>query len=159
MKLSSLLTKDQLLLDSNLNYGEITRFKADGKNEYLTFRPSEVLDGSWDLELGARDLVRLLKVGYAPEQHDFDRFTNAVQLYGPVKFPGLYAWREGMKFSSLLASAGPALETNQFYAEIVRPLGGTAFEYVTFAPREIASKSADLNLKAGTLCGFIRRLR
>lgn len=148
MKLSSLLTKDQLLLDSNLNYGEITRFKADGKNEYLTFRPSEVLDGSWDLELGARDLVRLLKVGYAPEKHDFDRFTNAVQLYGPVKFPGLYAWREGMKLSSLLASAGPALETNQFYAEIVRPLGGTAFEYVTFAPREIDSKSADLNLKA-----------
>jgi protein involved in polysaccharide export with SLBB domain len=148
MKLSSLLTKEQLLLDTNLNYAEITRYKADGKNEYITFRPSELLNGSWDMKLGARDLVRLYKVGYAPEKHDFDRFTNAVQLYGPVKFPGLYAWREGMKLSSLLENAGPALETNQVYAEIVRPLGGTAFEYITFAPREIASKQADLTLKA-----------
>jgi protein involved in polysaccharide export with SLBB domain len=148
LKLSSLLAKDQLLLDTNLNYAEITRYKADGKNEYLTFRPKEVLDGSWDLELGDRDVVKLYAVAYAPEKHDFDRFANAIQLYGPVKFPGLYAWRAGMKLSSLLADAGPALETNQFYAEIVRPLGGTAFEYITFAPREIASGKADVTLKA-----------
>ena len=147
MKLSAMLTADQLLLDTNLAYAEITRFRTDGKNEYHTFRPSEVLNGSWDYTLGPRDVVRLHKVAYAPEKHDFDRFANAVQLYGPVRFPGLYAWREGMKLSSLLESARPALETNQFYAEIVRPLGGTAFEYITFAPREIASKKADLTLR------------
>src|SRR5690606_3677636 len=82
MKLSSLLTKDQLLFDTNLNYAEITRLRADGKNEYLTFRPSEVLDGSWDLDLDAADKVRLVKVGYNPAEVDLDRFTDAVRLTG-----------------------------------------------------------------------------
>ena len=148
MKLSSLLTKDQVLLDTNLNYAEISRLKTDGKNEYVTFRPSEVLDGSWDFDLGARDHIRLMKVGYAPAKPDFERFSAAVQVTGPVQFGGLYAWREGMKLSSLLALAQPALETNQFYGEIVRPLGGTKVEYQTFAPREIASGAFDVILRA-----------
>ena len=148
LKLSKLLTKDQILLDTNLNYAEITRLKSDGKNEYVTFRPSEILDGSWDFELGSRDVVKLLKVGYAPEKPDFDRFFAAVQVTGPIQFGGLYAWREGMVLSALLAKAKPALETNQVYAEIIRPLGGNKFEFLTFAPREIASGSFDLALKA-----------
>jgi len=151
LKLSKILTKDQALLDTNLNYAEITRLKADGKNEYVTFRPSELLGGSWDFDLGPRDMVKLVKVGYAPEKPDFDRFANAVLLTGPVQFGGLYAWRDGMKLSSLLALAKPALETNQVYAEIVRPLGGNKFEYQTFAPREIASGAFDLPLKARDL--------
>ena len=148
MKLSMLLTKDQALLDTNLNYAEITRLKADGKNEYVTFKPSEVLDGSWDIDLGARDVVKLLKVGYAPEKPDFDRFYAAVQVTGPVQFGGLYAWREDMKLSSLLAKAKPSLVINQVYAEIVRPLGGDKFEYLTFSPKEVAAGIFDLSLKA-----------
>ncbi|PKL06347.1 MAG: hypothetical protein CVV53_04760 [Spirochaetae bacterium HGW-Spirochaetae-9] len=148
LKLSKILTKDQVLLDTNLNYAEITRLKTDGKNEYVTFRPSEVLDGSWDFDLGARDLVRLLKVGYAPEKSDFDRFSSAVQVTGPVQFGGLYAWREGMKLSSLLGLAKPSLVVNQVYAEIVRPLGGDKFEYLTFSPKEVAGGIFDLALKA-----------
>ena len=148
LKLSQLLTKDQILLDTNQNYAEIVRLKADGKNDYVTFRPSEILSGAWDFDLGARDVVRLLKVGYAPAAPDFDRFADAVQLSGPVQFAGLYAWREGMKLSALLALAKPALQTNQVYAEIVRPLGGNKFEYLTFAPREIAAGTMDLPLKA-----------
>ena len=65
-KLSQLLTADQVLLDTNLNYAEIARLKADGRNEYFTFRPSEVLSGSWDFDLGPRDIIKLVKVGYAP---------------------------------------------------------------------------------------------
>ena len=148
LKLSKILTKDQILLDTNLNYAEITRLKADGKDEYLTFRPSEVLDGSWDFDLGSRDVVNLLKVGYSPETPDFDRFSNAVQVMGPAQFGGLYAWREGMKLSSLLAMAKPSRGVNQYYAEIVRPSGGDRFEYITFAPREVASGVFDAALQA-----------
>ena len=148
MKLSSLLTKDQILLDTNLNYAEILRLKTDGKNEYFTFRPSEVLNGAWDFDLGPRDVIKLVKVGYSAATQDFDRFVDAVQLSGPVQFAGFYAWRDGMKLSSLLALAKPSIQTNQVYAEIVRPLGGNKFEYLTFAPREIASGAFDVALKA-----------
>ncbi len=148
MKLSKILTKDRVLLDTNLNYAEITRLKADGKNEYLTFRPSEVLDGSWDFDLGSRDVVKLLKVGYAPAKPDFDRFSSAVQVIGPVQFGGLYAWKSGMKLSALLSLAQPAQETNKYYAEVVRPKGGGRYEYLTFAPREVADASFDLELQA-----------
>ena len=148
MRLSNVLTKDQILLDTNLNYAEILRLKADGKNEYFTFRPSEVLSGAWDFDLGPRDVIKLVKVGYAPAAQDFDLFVDAVQLSGPAQFAGLYAWRDGMKLSSLLALAKPSLQTNQVYAEIVRPLGGDKFEYLTFAPREVASGIFDTTLKA-----------
>jgi len=133
MTLSQVLTKDQLLLDTNQNYGEITRLRSDGKNEYVTFRPGEVVAGKFDLSLGPRDVIRLVKVGYSPAKPDFDRFMAAVQLEGPVEFGGLYAWREGMRLSELLKLAKPRLETNEVYAEIVRPLGGGKNEYVTFA--------------------------
>ena len=148
MKLSSVLTADQMLLDTNLNYGEITRLRSDGKNEYLTFRPGEVLSGGYDVELGPRDVIRLVKVGYAPEKPDFDRFGDAVEVKGPVQFGGMYAWKEGVSLSALLKLAKPLLETNQVYAEIVRPLGGGKNEYVTFAPREVESGDYDTTLKA-----------
>ncbi|MDP3486596.1 MAG: hypothetical protein Q8S19_01505, partial [Bacillota bacterium] len=148
MKLSQVLTKDQILLDTNLNYAEITRHRADGKNEYITFRPSDVLAGTWNFDLGPRDVIRLLNVGYDPAVPDFERYTNAVKLSGPVKFAGLYAWKSGMKLSTLLGLAKPAIETNQVYAEVIRPLGGTQYEYLTFSPRELASGTSDIELKA-----------
>ena len=151
LMLSNILTKDQILLDTNLNYAEITRLKADGKNEYLTFRPSEVLDGSWDFDLDSREVVNLLKVGYSPEKPDFDRFSNAVQVLGPAQFGGLYAWQEGMRLSGLLAKAKPSRGINQYYAEIIRPSGGDRFEYITFAPREVASGAFDTTLQARDL--------
>ncbi|HEY9055399.1 MAG TPA: hypothetical protein VIO60_11335, partial [Rectinemataceae bacterium] len=147
-KLSSILGPDQFLLDTNLHYAEITRPRADGKDETLTFRPSELLAGAFDLVLEPRDRIELFRVGYSPAKPDFERFPNAVKISGPVAFPGLYAWTEGTKLSTILKLAKPALETNQVYAEVMRPLGGTAFEYLTFAPREIIAGSYDLALKA-----------
>ena len=120
--------------------------RLDGKNEYITFRPSQVLDGSWDMELGARDLVRLHKVAYAPAKPDFDRFTDAVLIRGPAQFPGLYAWEKGMKLSSLQKLASIVLDTNQVYADIHRPLPGGKSQLITFAPREVAEGLFDLEL-------------
>jgi len=148
MKLSQVVTKDQMLLDTNLNYGEITRLRADGKNEYVTFRPGDVLSGAWDLELASRDVVNFVKVGYAPEKPDFDRFANAVEVKGPVQFGGMYAWQEGMSLSVLLKLAKPKLETNQFYAEIVRAGENGRSEYLTFSPRDVMSGAYDMGLKA-----------
>ncbi len=101
MKLSTLITKDQILLDTNLNYAEITRLKADGKNEYLTFRPAEVLSGAWDFEVGPRDQIKLVKVNYRPETPDFDRYPEAVLVTGPTQFSGIFAWKKSMKLSAI----------------------------------------------------------
>jgi protein involved in polysaccharide export with SLBB domain len=139
LKLSNVLTKDQLLLDTNLNYAEITRLKADGKNEYITFRPADILAGTWNFDLGPRDVIRLVKVGYSLEIPDFDRFDTAILLKGPVQFSGLYAWKEGLDLASIQKTAKPILDTNQVYAEIIRPLPGGKQQTITFAPREVDS--------------------
>ena len=148
MKLSSVLTADQLLLDTNEQYGEIVRLRKDGKHEYVTFRPGEVVAGKWDLELGSRDVIRLVKVGYRPAQVDVDRFVDSVMVEGPVEFGGVYAWREGMRLGELMKLAKPRLEANQVYAEVVRPLAGGKNEYVTFALREVVAGEYDLVLRA-----------
>jgi len=148
MKLSSVLTADQLLLDTNEQYGEIVRLRKDGKHEYVTFRPGEVVAGKWDLELGSRDVIRLVKVGYRPAQVDMDRFVDSVMVEGPVEFGGVYAWREGMRLGELMKLAKPRLEANQVYAEVVRPLAGGKNEYVTFALREVVAGEYDLVLRA-----------
>ena len=122
--------------------------RVDGKHEYLTFRPGEVVSGSYDLELGPRDVIRLVKVGYGASTEEAERFSDAVRIEGPVEFGGSYAWREGMGLKELLRLAKPKLETNEVYAEIVRPLGGGKYEYITFAPREVVSGEYDTTLKA-----------
>ena len=147
MTLGNILGQDQILLDTNLGYAEILRQRQDGKNEYLTFRPSEVLDGTKILTLVPRDIVRLYKVGYNPAAPEFDRFGDAVLASGPLQFPGLYAWSPGMKLSALDAQAMPILDTNQVYAEIVRVLPGGKRQTITFAPREVSAGIFDIELQ------------
>jgi len=142
------VTAEQVLLDTNMNYGEMVRLRVDGKNEYETFRPKEVLEGKYDIALGARDVIRLVKVGYVASAEDVERYKRLVTVEGPVTFGGTYAWVEGMKLSELLGLAKPKLEANGVYAEIVRPIGGGKNEYVTFAPREVAAGVYDTELKA-----------
>jgi protein involved in polysaccharide export with SLBB domain len=148
MKLSWVVTKEQVLLDTNLNYGEIVRQRVDGKNEYYTFRPGEVIEGKWDIVLTGGEVIRLVGVGYNPEKPDFDRFRDAVQVTGPVQYAGLYAWREGMKLSEVVKLAKLNIAANRYYGEIVRPVGGGRNEYLTFAPREVERGEYDLELRA-----------
>jgi hypothetical protein len=87
MKLSSVVKSDQILLDTNLNYAELTRIRLDGK----TNTSPSGLPKYWTVlgyGVGRRDLVRLHKVAYAPAKPDFDRFTDAVLIRGPAQFPG-----------------------------------------------------------------------
>lgn len=157
LKLSALLSRDRLLLNTSLNYAEITRYKDDGKNEYFTFRPADVLAGAWDFDLAARDSIRLVKVGYAPEHPDFDRFSDTLLVKGPLRFGGLYAWRKGMKLSELQALAQPLIETNQVYADIQEFLPGGKASIITFAPREVGEGSFDLELSARSTVRYYAR--
>ncbi len=146
MKLSEVLKAEQLLLDTNLQYAEVTRLKSDGKHEYLTFVPLDLASGMYDLELSARDTIKMVEVGYSPAMPDFDRFSNVVKVSGPLLFSGLYAWKDGMMLSSLQKTAGLVLDTNQVYADIQRPLPGGKTQLLTFAPREVEAGIFDIRL-------------
>jgi len=61
LKLSSIVTKDQMLDNTNLEYAELTRLNTDGSEEYRTFSPKEVLAGRYDLSLQAKDAIRFVK--------------------------------------------------------------------------------------------------
>ncbi|HWR11835.1 MAG TPA: SLBB domain-containing protein, partial [Rectinemataceae bacterium] len=148
MKLSQIVTLDQILLSTNLYYAEVVRFKTNGRDEYVIFKPSDVLSGAWDLELGPRDLVRIYKVNYSPEKPDFDRFAASVLMSGPLRFSGLYAWRSGTMLSELQGAAQLLLDVNQVYADILRVLPDGKSQLITFAPREVASGTFDTELSA-----------
>ncbi len=148
MKLSNILTKDWLLTTTNTGYAELVRYVKEGIYEYRTFSPADIVAGKIDIEMKPRDTLRFVSADYLPAKPDFDRYPETVALYGPVKFKGLYAWKGGMKLGALLKSAQVLLDANQYYAEIVRPLGGGKNEYLTFAPREVLSGAYDMELRA-----------
>jgi len=60
LKLSDVVTADQILETTNLEYAELTRLNADGSYRYLTFAPKDVLEKKYDLELQARDAIRFI---------------------------------------------------------------------------------------------------
>ena len=97
LKLSSIITTDQLLEETSLEYAELTRFRADGTQEYLAFAPKDVLDGTYDLALRARDSIRLIpKTGFkgAKAVADLDKFADSIQLTGQVARPEIFAFRK-----------------------------------------------------------------
>ncbi len=148
MKLSSLVTKDWFLTTTNTAYGELVRFVKEGVYEYETFNPTDLIEGKYDTELNGRDVIRFVASEYLPAKPDFDKFPETVALYGPAKYKGLYAWKSGLKLGMLLKSAEVLLDANQYYAEIVRPLGGGKNEYLTFAPREVLAGTFDMELRS-----------
>ncbi len=147
-KLSSIVTKDQFLVGTSLEYAEIERRSVGGKAEYRTFSPRDVISGKYDIELSGRDVIRFVASEYLPAKPDFDKYPETVALYGPAKYKGLYAWKSGLKLGMLLKSAEVLLDANQYYAEIVRPLGGGKNEYLTFAPREVLAGTFDMELRS-----------
>jgi protein involved in polysaccharide export with SLBB domain len=148
LKLSSILTKDQLLPETNQYYGQVLGYTPEGRKRYLTFIPKDILVGTDDLVLEPLDTIIIYRVGYEPETPVFDNFPNTVVLTGPIRYPGLYGYDPKMKLSSVLTSEQILMNTNMEYGEIVRRSGlnGTLEEILTFAPADILAGKSDLPL-------------
>ena len=120
LKLSSVVTTDQILQNTNLDYAELTRRKPNGDWEYSTFSPRDVFQGDYDLDLRAQDSIRFVDVGYLPATPDFDRFGNAYALVGSARVPGLYSIQQAKPLSEIIVAEQLLGATDIYYGEIER---------------------------------------
>jgi polysaccharide export outer membrane protein len=155
LKLSSVVTADQILQDTNLDYAELTRRKADGSWEYLAFSPRDVLNKSYDLLLRALDSIHFVPVKYLPDKIDFDRFSNAIAIMGTANFPGLYSFSESKMISQVIEPEQLLSTTDIYYAEIERWKEGERREYLTFSPIAVFQGSQDFQILPRDIIRFL----
>jgi protein involved in polysaccharide export with SLBB domain len=160
LKLSTILTQDQLLPETNLFYGEIRGYTAEGLKRRQTFIPKSVLNGNSDVVLEPLDTVVLYKIGLEPDTQVFDDFPHTIVIEGPVHYPGVYAYESGMMLSDLIRPEQFQIETSMQYAEIYkRPDMGRGKEnIVTFSPEEVLRGDNDLALDPMDTIRFFSRL-
>ncbi len=148
LKLSNILKPDLFFVDSNMKFAYIERrFPSGSEPKYITFAPSDVLSGKFDLELKPFDRITLFKLGF-PKQIDFNRFKDAFVLEGEIKYPGVYAYRKGMKLSQVLNSDLLTLNTNLYYAEVDRrdPRTLEVTKIEKFAPIDVLQGKSDVEI-------------
>jgi len=156
LKLSSVVTADQILQDTDLDYAELTRRNADGTSQYLTFSPSEVLSGSFDMQLRAQDSINLVKVGYLPAKPDFDHFGEAYAVTGRAQFAGLYALAATRQLSEIVTASQLLSDTDIYYGEIERWASGGRTEYLTFNPLAVLRGDSDMTIYPRDVVRFVQ---
>ncbi|WP_221928614.1 SLBB domain-containing protein [Balnearium lithotrophicum] len=147
-KLSEILKPDMFFPDSNMRFALIERrYPLGSLPKYLTFSPEDVLKGKKDLELKPKDRIILYKFK-EKEIIDFNKVKDAFLVKGEIKYPGIYAYKRGMKLSDILNRDMLTLNTNLYYAEVERrdlkTLEVTGIE--RFAPIDILNGKKDLTI-------------
>ena len=159
MKLSQLLTRDFFFPDSNMKFGLIERHYPPGAfPKYITFSPEAVLSGEENLKLKPQDRIILYKFGTV-EGIDFNKVKDAFIVEGKVKYPGVYAYRKGIKLSDILLPELITENTNLKYAEIDRRDPDTLeiVKIIQFSPETVLKKKADVKIhKLDTIRFFPR---
>ncbi|HRS05786.1 MAG TPA: SLBB domain-containing protein [Candidatus Ratteibacteria bacterium] len=100
MKISHLLTQDQLLPEAYLERAEIERTEIPSlEMKIIPFGPKKLLEGdqTQDISLQQLDRIKILSEWREPE---------SVQIIGEVKLPGRYTIQKGERLSSVLKRAG-----------------------------------------------------
>ncbi len=145
--LRHLLKKAGMYVDTNLYYGELIRKRKGRHPIYLTFVPKDILEGKSNIKLRAFDTVKLYKVGVV-KGIDFNKFKNAFIIKGHIKYPGVFALKKGMKLSDVLTEDMLLLDTNLYYAEIIRKnLPDLDYKVINFAPKDILSGKRDIRIQ------------
>lgn len=120
LRIGDLLKHDnQILPDTYLSRGEITRIQADGTRRFLAFNVAKALQGdaSENVLLEDRDQVQLYRIGDL-------RLRKTINVVGPVQRPGVYDFAEGMRASDLLFKAGlPLRSADCMVAELTHVRG------------------------------------
>ncbi len=148
MKLSQLLAPDFFFSDSNMKFGLIERHYPPGAlPKYITFSPEAVLSGEEDLELKPQDRIVLYRFGTV-EGVDFNKVKDAFIVEGKIKYPGVYAYKKGMKLSDILTPDLITENTNLEYAEIDRRDPDTLeiVKILQFSPEAVLKHKTDLEI-------------
>jgi len=149
MKLSDILKPELFYPDTNMKFGVVERIYPIGNlPKYLTFSPENVLKGKEDLVLKPLDRIYLYKFGDT-KSVDLNKIKNAIVIEGKVKYPGVYAYKEGMKLSDILKPELFLLNTNLYVAEIERRNLKTLEidKIIRFSPINVLKGKEDVLLK------------
>jgi protein involved in polysaccharide export with SLBB domain len=121
LRVGDLLKKEaQVLPDTYLHRGEITRTLPDMTTRFLAFDVAQAMAGTpeHNLLLEDRDRIELYRTTDI-------RLPETVQVLGPVSRPGTFPFHEGMRASDLLFQAGVLLnEADRFVAELAHTGNG-----------------------------------
>lgn len=133
--------------DTNLFYGEIVREKGDGTKEYITFSPKDIISNDSNIRLKSQDTIRFYKFGDITTV-DLNKFKDSLIVAGKIKYPGVYAYKKGMKLSDILSYDQLLVDTNLYYGEILRrTFPELEYKIITFSPQDILSGKSDVELK------------
>jgi protein involved in polysaccharide export with SLBB domain len=146
--LRALLDRVKPMPDTNLFYARICRTEKGGYTRNCVFQPRKVLDGLWDAPLQALDRVSFFRFGDDSADADLDSYPETMTMEGPIRYPGMYAWSQGMRLKEILSSQEFLIDTNLQYAEIRRHEMGSGSETIlTFCPEDVVDGKADVELK------------
>ena len=148
LTLSQFLKPDFFFPDSNMKFGLIERQYPPGSPpKYITFSPEDILKGKENISLKPMDRIILYRFGKAKDI-DFNKVKDAFVVEGEIKYPGVYAYKKGIKLSDILTPDLLEINTNLYYAEIERrnPKTLDIEQIVKFAPIDILNKKEDIAL-------------
>lgn len=139
LRVGDLLKRDQQALpDTYRHRGEIVRTDADGTTRYLAFDLDKALAGdpADNLALEDRDRIQLYRV------EDF-RLPKLLRVAGPVAFPGVFAFHQGMRAGDLIFRAGVLQkQADGLEAQLAHTRNGKPSEVIRLDLAKLASTDA-----------------
>lgn len=136
LRVGALLKKGgQVLPDTYLERGEVTRTLEDGTTRYLSFQVAKALAGdpTHDLLLQDRDRIELFPVQRM-------RMIRKASISGPIASPGVFDLHEGMRVADLVFKGGILeKQANGYYAELARRKNGVVSELVRLDLAKLSS--------------------
>ncbi len=147
MKLSDVVNKKQMLIDTNIHFGVIKRqIKAGTPPTYITFIPNDIIQHKSDIQIDPGDSITFYPQNF--KSIDFNTIKDAFLVSGTIKYPGVYAFRQGMKLSDVVKPNMMLINTNRNYAEIDRrnPKTLATSNIIKFAPSNIVDHRSDIAL-------------
>lgn len=150
LRVGDLLKRDhQVMPDTYLGRGEITRTLPDGTLQYLAFNVAKALEGdpANNLLLADRDRIKLFSIQRM-------RLPHHVSISGPITLPGTYTFEDGMRAADLIFKGGILdKQANHYYAELARTEDGKVSQIIHLDLAKLVSTAAGspVNLKDDTL--------
>ncbi len=139
--LSTLIKKaDGLSEDAFMERGSITRLGDDLSLQSISFSVTSVVNGVDDVELKKNDVITISSI------HDL-RDYRTIEIYGEVKHPGQYSFKEGMTLGDVIFEAGGFKEAaSDAFIEVARRYTHEEMESVTNNIAQVFQKQIPRNL-------------
>lgn len=132
---------DGLREDAFLDRGVITRLAKDFTLTSISFDVADVVNGEIDFDIKKDDNISISSI------HDLREFRT-VEIYGEVKEPGSFNFKEGMTLSDIVYESGGFLESaSEAFIEVARRLGKEEEAKLTDRVSQVYQKQISRDLR------------